>query len=68
MNDTFRVVRNDEEQYSIMPSDMLNPPGWRDEGTVGVKQDCLDHIDRVWLDMRPRSVRLQMEQAAAQRP
>jgi MbtH protein len=64
----YRVVLNDEDQYSIWLADRPIPAGWRDEGTVGVKQDCLDHIDRVWLDMRPRSVRLQMEQAAAQRP
>ena len=57
MNDTFRVVRNDEEQYSIMPSDMMNPPGWRDEGTVGSRAACLARIGAVWSDLRPRSLR-----------
>ncbi|MEV0135448.1 MbtH family NRPS accessory protein [Dactylosporangium sp. NPDC050688] len=57
MNDTFRVVRNDEEQYSIMPSDMMNPPGWHDEGTVGTRAACLARIGEVWTDLRPRSLR-----------
>jgi MbtH protein len=54
----FKVVVNDEEQYSIWPIDRENPAGWRDERTLGTRQECLDHIARVWTDMRPRSVRL----------
>ncbi|QOC93356.1 MbtH family protein [Micromonospora craniellae] len=53
----FKVVVNHEEQYSVWWSDRSNPPGWQDEGTDGTRQECLDHIDRVWKDMRPRSVR-----------
>ncbi len=54
---TYRVVLNDEEQYSIWPADRDLPAGWREEGTIGPKVDCLAHIDRVWTDMRPLSVR-----------
>ncbi|GAA2637990.1 MbtH family NRPS accessory protein [Dactylosporangium fulvum] len=57
MIDAFRVVRNDEEQYSIMPADMVNPFGWHDEGTVGSREACLDRIRQVWTDLRPRSLR-----------
>lgn len=53
----FIVVLNDEEQYSIWPADRELPSGWRDEGTRGPKAACLEHIDRVWTDMRPRSLR-----------
>ncbi|GAA1540016.1 MbtH family NRPS accessory protein [Dactylosporangium maewongense] len=66
MNDAFRVVRNDEEQYSIMPSDMTNPPGWRDEGTVGTRAACLARIGEVWTDLRPRSLRESVAARAAQ--
>jgi uncharacterized protein YbdZ (MbtH family) len=62
---TYRVVVNHEEQYSIWPADRDAPAGWRDEGTVGTKQECLDHIDRVWTDMRPLSLRQFMAQAQA---
>jgi MbtH protein len=58
---TFKVVINDEEQYSIWPSDRHNPPGWRDAGYQGKKAECLEHIERVWTDMRPLSLRLAMD-------
>jgi MbtH protein len=57
---TYKVVRNHEEQYSIWPADRENPPGWTGDGMVGSKQVCLEHIDRVWTDMRPLSLRRQM--------
>jgi MbtH protein len=53
----FRVVVNDEEQYSIWPDDRDNPAGWRDGGARGTKRACLDHIEAVWTDMRPLSLR-----------
>ncbi|MFE3199255.1 MbtH family protein [Embleya sp. NPDC059237] len=53
----YNVVVNDEEQYSIWFADRALPGGWRAEGTTGTRQECLDHIERVWTDMRPRSVR-----------
>jgi MbtH protein len=58
---TVKVVVNAEEQYSIWSADRPNPPGWHDEGFAGRKEDCLAHIDTVWTDMRPRSLRLAME-------
>lgn len=61
---TYRVVLNDEEQYSIWPADRDLPAGWRDEGTTGPKQECLDHIDRVWTDLRPLSLRRSMAEPA----
>ena len=59
---TYRVVRNDEEQYSIWPEHKDVPAGWRPVGVTGSKDDCLRHIDEVWLDMRPRSLREWMSQ------
>jgi MbtH protein len=53
----YRVVINHEEQYSIWPEDRDLPAGWRAEGTIGTEQECLDHIDTVWTDLRPRSAR-----------
>jgi MbtH protein len=57
----YKVVVNHEEQYSIWPADRKNAPGWNDEGTTGLKDECLAHIDKVWTDMRPLSLRKQME-------
>lgn len=61
----YRVVVNDEEQYSIWRADRELPAGWRAEGTEGPRADCLSHIGRVWTDMRPLSLRKRMEQAAS---
>jgi MbtH protein len=56
----YRVVVNDEDQYSIWFADRELPNGWHAEGTEGTKPECVAHIDQVWTDMRPRSVRAQM--------
>jgi len=56
-NDGHRVVVNDEEQYSIWPQHKRNAPGWQDAGFAGTREECLDHIERVWRDLRPRSIR-----------
>jgi MbtH protein len=59
----YKVVVNHEEQYSIWPEYRENPLGWRDVGKVGSKAECLDHIEAVWTDMRPLSLRRQMGEA-----
>jgi len=53
----FKVVVNDEEQYSIWQADRPNPAGWHDAGFAGSREECLAHVDQVWTDMRPRSLR-----------
>jgi MbtH protein len=58
----YKVVVNDEEQYSIWPAHRENPNGWRDAGKSGLKPDCLSYINEVWTDMRPLSLRKAMEE------
>jgi MbtH protein len=53
----YKVVVNHEEQYSIWPADRDLPAGWTGVGFTGTRETCLDHIDLVWVDMRPRSLR-----------
>ena len=62
----YKVVLNHEEQYSIWPADRENALGWRDAGKSGTKEECLAYIQEVWTDMRPLSLRKQMEQSAQQ--
>lgn len=55
---TYLVVCNNEEQYSIWPAHKTEiPAGWKSVGKTGSKQECLDHINLVWTDMRPLSLR-----------
>ena len=58
---TYRVVVNHEEQYSIWLDGKEIPNGWRDVGVSGKKAECLDHIEKVWTDMRPLSLRKKMD-------
>ncbi|CAB3726468.1 MbtH family protein [Paraburkholderia rhynchosiae] len=60
----YTVVINDEEQYSIWPTFRAVPAGWREVGIRGLKAECLAHIDAVWTDMRPASLRRHMDEAA----
>lgn len=63
----YKVVVNHEEQYSIWPTERENPLGWKDAGKSGLKDECLAYIKEVWTDMRPLSLRKQMEESARQR-
>lgn len=62
---TFHVVMNDEDQYSIWPDFKPVPAGWRLAGFHGGRAACLAHIETVWTDMRPASLRRFMEQDAS---
>ena len=57
----YKVVVNHEEQYSIWPAERELPAGWREAGKTGSRTECLEHIKEVWTDMRPLSLRKQME-------
>jgi MbtH protein len=61
-NIMYRVVTNEDEQYSIWFVDRELPAGWYEAGPTGSKRECLEYIDFVWTDMQPRSVRRFMEE------
>ncbi|NKE57578.1 MbtH family NRPS accessory protein [Lentzea sp. PSKA42] len=49
----FRVVVNEEGRYSIWPTDLAVPGGWRPTGFSGTRQACLNQVTELWRDMRP---------------
>ena len=57
----YKVVVNEEEQYSLWPADREPPLGWKETGKVGAKEDCIAYVEEVWTDMRPLSLRKHME-------
>jgi uncharacterized protein YbdZ (MbtH family) len=64
----FFVLMNDEEQYSLWPAFAAVPRGWTVVfgGPDGTDRDsALRHVDENWTDMRPRSLREQMNAASA---
>jgi MbtH protein len=64
-DDVYRVVYNDEEQYSIWWAARETPAGWHHEGTEGTREECLARIEEVWTDMRPLSLRRRMAELDA---
>jgi MbtH protein len=61
----YKVVVNHEEQYSIWFADRDLPAGWENAGKEGLKEECLAYIEQVWTDMRPLSLRKQMDKAGS---
>jgi MbtH protein len=61
--DLFKVLINDEEQYSIWPAKKDIPAGWYDKGFTGSKAEVSQYIDEHWKDMRPASLRKAMQAA-----
>ncbi|MGW5419823.1 MbtH family protein [Streptomyces sp. NPDC003943] len=57
VDERFVVVVNDEEQYSLWAEQRELPAGWRAAGFAGTKAECLAHVEEVWTDQRPLSVR-----------
>ena len=60
-NEEYICLINDEEQYSLWFSWKEVPPGWRQVGPKGSKITCLEYIKEVWVDMRPKSLRMEIE-------
>jgi MbtH protein len=60
----YRVVVNDEEQYSVCAIGRPNPAGWHDAPKSGSRSECLAYIAEVWTDMRPLSLRNKMNNSA----
>ena len=66
-NGTFHVLVNDEGQHSLWPVFVPVPDGWQVALSDAGRQECLDHIEQQWTDLRPRSLRRSLEQAPPHR-
>jgi len=58
--DVFKVLINNEGQYSIWPAAQPAPGGWSEIGCRGSKKECTDFVDLNWKDMRPLSLQKTM--------
>ncbi len=54
---SFLVLINHEEQYSLWPEFAAVPDGWTVVLGPSGRTEALAFIDRVWTDLRPRSLR-----------
>lgn len=55
-NGAFVVVVNDEDQHSLWSTFADIPAGWRVVYGEGTRAACLDYVERLWTDMRPKSL------------
>lgn len=62
-DEIFIVLVNHEDQYSIWPHWKAVPGGWNAvEGVKGDKKAVLDYVEKTWTDMRPKSLRVWMDE------
>ena len=59
--ESWTVVINLEDQYSIWPTSKAVPLGWKEASKIGTKEECLAYIKEIWVDMRPRSLKELMD-------
>ncbi|MFF4986333.1 MbtH family protein [Streptosporangium saharense] len=52
----YYVLVNDEGQHSLWPTFSPVPAGWEVVFGDAARQECLDHIEESWTDMRPKSL------------
>jgi MbtH protein len=65
----YEVVVNSEQQYSIWPAEKPElPNGWRSAGFRSTKDRCLSFIKETWTDMRPASLRRDLESTSKSSP
>jgi MbtH protein len=52
----YTVLVNGEGQHSLWPDFAEVPAGWTVVHGPAPRQECLDHIEANWTDMRPKSL------------
>lgn len=56
----YRVLMNDEHQYSLWPDFAEVPAGWTVAQDLSSRADSIAFVEANWTDMRPRSLAEQM--------
>jgi MbtH protein len=62
----YLVVVNAEDQHSLWPAFIDVPGGWRAAYGPESRLSCLDYVSRNWVDMRPKSLILETQEARSQ--
>ncbi|MGW7415242.1 MbtH family protein [Streptomyces sp. NPDC054863] len=52
----YLVLVNGEGQHSLWPVFAEVPAGWTVALPASSRQECLDHVEKHWTDMRPKSL------------
>jgi MbtH protein len=52
----FVVLTNAEGQHSLWPTTIDVPVGWTNVHGPGSREECVEFINKNWVDMRPASL------------
>jgi MbtH protein len=52
----FVALINKEDQYSLWPNFAEVPDGWSITHGPAGRRECLEYIEKSWIDMRPTSL------------
>ena len=63
----YLVLVNDEGQHSLWPTFVDVPAGWQVVFGEASRADCLEHVEKSWTDMRPKSLIKAMEEDSVSR-
>ena len=64
--DVFMVLVNEEGQHSLWPGSKEVPAGWACVHPASSKAEALAYVEANWTDMRPISLRREMDRARDQ--
>ncbi|HFU7085098.1 TPA: MbtH family protein [Bacillus cereus] len=54
-NYTYKVLINEESQYSLWPVFLDVPIGWNVVHEEASRHDCLQYVENNWTDLNPKS-------------
>ncbi|MGH1277577.1 MbtH family protein [Bacillus basilensis] len=54
-NYTYKVLMNEEGQYSLWPAFLDVPIGWNVAHEEASRQVCLQYVETNWKDLKPKS-------------
>ncbi len=54
-NYTYKVLMNEEGQYSLWPAFLDVPIGWNVAHEEASRQVCLQYVETNWKDLNPKS-------------
>ncbi|PEJ42569.1 MbtH family protein [Bacillus wiedmannii] len=54
-NYTYKVLKNEEDQYSLWPVFLDVPIGWNVVHEEASRNDCLQYVENNWKDLNPKS-------------
>ncbi|MED3053571.1 MbtH family protein [Bacillus thuringiensis] len=66
-NYTYKVLINEEGQYSLWPAFLDVPIGWSVVSEEASRQSCLEYVEYNWKDLNPKSNQVREKTLAGKR-